>query len=616
MTRHTQIILNNPKTQTLIVMKRILYYFICVTIAIAAMTACNNECPEPEECEVCKNHKCPEPEECEICKNHKCPEPFDYLVQLNFAFVSGDYYGDDNDDGMAKYAMVMSVDYDGKEITRAPELGKANDVFYLTLFSDIAYDTYNALPEAGRYNVAPEKGAYTLMAGKSKTEDNEYEGSYIVSTVDGVAQESKITGGYIQISYVDNKSVVEFELEDEAGILNRYADIELKYTGNGKESYVDHTGIEYYVFERQRSYYWGPADGARASDSGEELGDYLYELSDRTFEHTYVSFYILEEYEFYGLDAAIKPGIYRVNQEVERGGVKGTIYKHHDLSDPMVWRYGTASVTLIDGWDEVDYYAIDGWMAALTDESGAVNRLIVKFYLDNGEIFYGRYDVGGSNKLHIGDEWTVSNFREDVYEDSLPGAYMRIKDPDFWYGEAGTNQWQMFLMGNGVSVSVDEWGYMTIHGPGDCFRLEFSVDSNAATDGLPAGTYEIKDSYEAGVAQYGDKSIGYIGIYSGAWFHRIPGNGEDQMHGMGMSGEVKVSKNGTEYTIETTFYDDAKNTFYGKYVGVPTIEDHRTSTGSAPYQFKGYDMNDATGNSTAYSKAREERMENARIRLK
>lgn len=607
-------------------MRNLIAYFMCVALAVTiTTTGCKkHECPEPEECEVCKNHKCPDPEECEICKNHKCPEPVDYLLYVsNFTFDSGDYFGDENEDGIARYTMVMSVDYEAKEITRAPELIKANDVFYLTLFSDVALDAEYALPEPGRYTVASEKGSLTLLAGKSKVSDAEYEGSYVVSTVDGVVRESKITGGALSVSDVNGKRVFKFEFEDEAGVMSKYSDVELLYTFNDKKSFANESGIEYHVFRNpgddyNRNWYWGtPLNSVRESEDGYPLGEYQFVFSNAKdgdlMKEGQVSttFNLMDEFQLYGLDRIIFPGVYPVNQASYRG-VLGTIFKD-DLTHSSAPYRGTATVKLFEDGAAVRYFVEDGWFAIFGDENNVPNRYIVQFILENGEVFHGRYD----GALTIGDEWTYSPFREDITQNNLTSSFMRIKDPDYFYKQAGSNHWELYLLGEGVSVSFDEYGYSNIKGPGDCFVFEMSTEASA-TDALPAGTYDIKDSYEPWVAQYGNKSIAYIGIYMGAWFHRLSRTA-DPLSTMGLNGTVTISVSGSEYTVDVTMHDDAKNTIKGKYVGTPTIEDHRTPEGS-PARPRTYvertTQDKFAGESTAYMDAYKMRIENAQKQLK
>lgn len=254
----------------------------------------------------------------------------------------------------------------------------------------------------------------------------------------------------------------------------------------------------------------------------------------------------------------------------------GTIYLT-DLTDEDAKYSATATAKVFEGGKAVSHFVTDGWLAIFGDSNDVPNRFVVDFTLDDGTKFQGRYD----GELPVGDEWTFSGFREDVTQNELVGGYMRLKDPDYMYEEAGVNQWELFLMSEGVSTSVDEYGSVTIHGPGDCFRFEVSTDMSVV-DALPVGTYEIKNSYEAGVAQQGNKSIGFIGIYLGAWFHRIGRGDADTYSTMGLNGTLKISKAGEQYTIETTFYDDARNTISGKYVGIPTIVDHRTPEEPVP----------------------------------
>jgi len=536
----------------------------------------------------------------------------------NFTFVAGDYYGDDTDDGIGKYTAVLSLNYDLNVVTKASEL-HTKDVLYLTFFSEVSLDAEYAMPGAGRYEVASQRGLSSVLAGKSKTGDNEYDGSYVVSTIDEVAQESKITGGYMEISYLNGKCVFSFELEDEKGIFTKYADMEFKYTGNGEESF-ENKAIEYHIFKNPendyiRCWYWGePLNSVRESVDGYPLGEYNYVFSNATDGdlvadgQVSTNFNLMHEYQLYGLDCVMVPGVYPVNQESFRG-VLGTIFKD-DLTHSLAPNRGTAMVKLFEDGAAVRYFVEDGWFAIFADENGVIDRYIVHFVLENGEVFDGRYD----GEVPVVDKWTFSKFREDITQDNLTSAFMRIKDPDYWYTQAGSNHWELYLMGEGVSVSFDEYGYSTIKGPGDCFVFEISTEASA-TEALPAGTYDIKDSYEPWVAQYGDKIIADLGIYMGAWFHRLSRT-EDPLSTMGLSGTVTISESGGEYTIETTFTDDAKNTISGKYTGVPTIEDHRTPSGSAPYQFKGYDYKGAADSSAEYRNAVKERTEKARARLK
>lgn len=507
-----------------------------------------------------------------------CKGPEFEVAVSNLAFVSGGYYGEENHPGMAKYIFAVSADYDRSVKTRAPE-GEMHikDTFYLTLFSEVALDAEYACPAEGRYAVAPEEALSALLEGKSKEPDG-YAGSYVVSGDGGILQESKITGGSVNVGYDNDKLVLILELKDEQGLLDKYAGTQLKYEGAAQFA---NNAIEYFVFnnpedEYIRCWYFGePSYDGRKSNDGTELGEYLFVFSNAPMAEVEkegqasASFYLMNEYQLYGLDRYIAPGVYPVNQDGHNGKL-GTLFLI-DITDPYAPYSGTVAVKTFENGEAVRNYVVDGWLAIFGDDEDNPDRFVMNFTLEDGRKFHGRYD----GPLSIGDEWTLSDFREDitVAEDELPGAYILIKDPDYWYRQAGTNQWQIYLTGPDVTAEMGEYG-VEIAGSGDCFRIELATDP-AAVDAIPEGVYEIKDSYEPGTAQQGDKSIGYIGIYVGAWFHRLSNNASP-LNAMGLSGSVTVSRDGGRYTIEATLHDDAKNTITGKYVGVPTVEDHRT----------------------------------------
>lgn len=542
------------------------------------------------------------------------------VTTSDLTFISGDYYGDDNDDGIAKFVIALSIEYDKTKITKASGEVEATDVLYLTIFSDIALDAEEAMPKAGKYDLSSDKGLFVLQTGQSKATDKDYvyEGSYVVSTIDGVENESRITGGNVEVSYVEDKCVFKLDLLDENGYLAKYAEENVALQCSDAVSYAN-KAIVYHIFnnpgyEYNRCWYWGePPSSLRDSEDGTPVGEYLFAFSNAANGvvanegEVYATFSLTDEFHFYGLDRKVKPGVYPVNQDGIKGKL-GTLFKY-DLTHPNASNSGTVRVKVLEGGVSTYHFVTSGWLAVLGDENGTPNKFIVNFTRQDGKKFHGRYD----GELYIGDEWTISDFRENVDVNNLSGAYMRIIDPAYRYQVAGTNQWELFLTGSGASVSIDEqYGYAVISGPGDCFRFEISTDASVV-DALTAGTYPIEDSFAAGIAQQGSKSMAWMGLYTGAWFHRLLGGGEFK-HSIGISGSLTISKNGSQYTMEVTLYDDAKNTITGNYTGVPIIEDHRTSASGV--RRPDFNIGKLPAGSPEYISNYVERFETAKARLK
>ncbi|MEG2318093.1 MAG: hypothetical protein RSB85_04550 [Rikenellaceae bacterium] len=85
-------------------------------------------------------------------------------------------------------------------------------------------------------------------------------------------------------------------------------------------------------------------------------------------------------------------------------------------------------------------------------------------------------------------------------------------------------------------------------------------DNFIFTDGMPVGTYTIKDEYEAGqyIALPGSKSTDGQNNLLHSWYLHFPADREAALGGTPLvSGTVKVSKEGDIYTIELDGLDDA-----------------------------------------------------------
>lgn len=505
----------------------------------------------------------------------------EYKVSTTLNLIEAKYLGEVEDTNVASYQMIIEVDYGVEELTSGTQDAlefeaplKIKDVFYLTLIAPPSLDAMYPHLEEGEYVSSTEKKLNSIFIG-----DIENGGSYVVSTIGDEESQQSLDEITIVIGNQDNKLAFEIIIDKESENLPN-ANYELKYSGSGEEQFTNESGIEYLQFNTSGKYnriwYWGPANGFRTPENrDEELGEYLFEFSNMSGRdvakagEVYVPFYLMDEYQVYGIDAKIKPGVYPVNTTSSKG-VANTIFRFDLESDDLPY----SSSVSIKTFEKGKTYVEDGYMAVFENEKGVVDRYVVHFVTVDGEKFYGRYD----GTLKVGDEWTLASLRNDVNIDKFSKAYMWLKDQTWQYKNAETNFWQLYLLGNGVNHSIDEYGYDVFSGPGDVIQLEISTEMSV-TDAIPVGSYPIANNFEAGYAQQGNKGIAYIGIYMGSFYIKLasPNNPNSFNVSTALSGNVDISKDGDEYTIDVTMTDDAKNTITAKYKGAITIEDRRTS---------------------------------------
>lgn len=199
-----------------------------------------------------------------------------------------------------------------------------------------------------------------------------------------------------------------------------------------------------------------------------------------------------------------------------------------EVADPeyYVLTDGTVTVGKRGGTYVIEANVIVGGEPVIFHYSGSVEALEI-----SGE-------GGGGDDVETGMDYTFSNFTKG--------------EIDYFGREDGLSFWGIYL--------GDEYADMDdLSSEGSLLFLEFSTQ-DASTTALKAGTYTVSsvDGDMTATAMY-EVEDGYAGTMYCL---------EDFIVVGATSGTVKVSRNGSDYTVEADLYDaEFDNTFKGSYTG-------------------------------------------------
>lgn len=211
-----------------------------------------------------------------------------------------------------------------------------------------------------------------------------------------------------------------------------------------------------------------------------------------------------------------------------------------------------------------EYYVLTD--ATVTVGKRGNNYVIDAKVLAGGESFVftysGTMDVldcsagGGEGDYDTGMDYTFSEFTKG--------------EIDWFGGEKGLYYWGIYL--GDAQANLED-----LSSPGSMLQIELCTKSSSPTE-IPAGTYTVSDTdADMTASAIYEVEEGYAGTMYCLNDFIVVG---------ATSGTVKVSRSGSNYTVEADLYDsEYDNTFKGSYTGPLTYVDY-TKAGYRPAKAK------------------------------
>lgn len=326
--------------------------------------------------------------------------------------------------------------------------------------------------------------------------------------------------------------------------------LECEYNGP-----VDIEPVYTTVFEAQTGWFWGDSEWDYPGIGqymvifykGEYDGQGLIEGESLSFD-----FYSVMPEEAW--NAEIPEGTYTTTTEYAMNTVLVATEEIRQNERYKIWGYANYQ-TIQEGVDSVRFI-VDGTVKV----SKTADEYVMKFNFlcEDGIRVVGKY----SGPVVQGDEYTRTTLTEDVVMENLGFGYLEYEGPSPMQNIKGVNRWNIRLYDNTLRVEPDQYWGIYNDSYGEYIVMQVFTDGSY-TEYIPEGRYVIS---EEEVPYHINQGQGGFGFNFATWYNYFE-EGEYIQQAPAITGEVNISRDGTEYIIDIEIVDDRGNTITANYQG-------------------------------------------------